>query len=152
MFVILSAAGAWYFFKSSENEEPAETMVEVGGAKYVTVKIGDTQLEVEIAQTNSEKARGLSGRERLAEESGMLFVFDKPAMYLFWMKNMLFSIDIIWIGKDKKIVDITHGAEPEEGEDQLFLSKGPSQYILEVNNGWAETNGIQIGDRVEFEL
>src|SRR3989304_6446445 len=68
------------------------------------VVIAGTTINVEIAQTEAEREQGLSGHKPLADDEGMLFIFDKPGYHGFWMKDMLFSIDIIWISADKKIV------------------------------------------------
>lgn len=95
--------------------------------------------------------RGLSGREKLPENSGMLFVFDKPDYHSFWMKDMKFAIDIIWIDENKKIVDITYNTAPET-YPATFRSNVPVQYVLEVNAGWAEQSAMNINDVISFEL
>lgn len=69
-------------------------------------------VKIEIAKTKEDRIRGLSGKKQLDVDSGMLFIFDKPNIYKFWMKDMNFPIDIIWIDKDFIIKDITHGATP----------------------------------------
>src|SRR4026208_1251957 len=73
-----------------------------------TVTINGHTLNIEIAQTQIEREKGLSGRDTLPENSGMLFVFDKPDYYAFWMKDMKFPLDFIWI-RDQKVVQITEG-------------------------------------------
>ncbi|MDX1536041.1 MAG: DUF192 domain-containing protein, partial [Candidatus Spechtbacterales bacterium] len=77
------------------------------------LEIADTEITVELAEKPEDKAKGLSGRSSLAEEHGMLFVFNRPGTYSFWMKEMNFPIDIIWIGEDMRVVDITKNAKPE---------------------------------------
>jgi len=106
-------------------------------------------VEIELAQTPRERERGLSQREKLAENQGMLFVFDKPDLHSFWTKEMEFPIDIIWIGENRNIVDIARNATPESFP-QTFLPKSPALYVLEVNADWTTKNNIMIGASVSF--
>lgn len=122
-------------------------------AKEETIKerleIGRISLEVEVADTSEERARGLSGRENLSENQGMLFIFESADYHSFWMKDMIFAIDIIWIGEDKKIVDITKNAK-QESYPASFRPKSPAKYVLEVNAGFSDRHKIKIGDLVLF--
>ena len=119
------------------------------GGQILTIR--DIELAIAVAATAEQRARGLSNREKLAENQGMLFVFEKPDYYPFWMKDMLFAIDIIWIDEHKKIVDVTYNATPES-YPQTFKPRVPVQYVLEVNAGWAETAAISIGEFVEVSM
>lgn len=114
-----------------------------------TIQIGEANLKVETALTEAERARGLSGRESLREDQGLLFVYDEPGIYSFWMKDMNFAIDIIWIDENKKIIDITHDARPES-YPSTFIPQSPAQYVLEVNSGWAERHGVEVGDTMNL--
>lgn len=114
-----------------------------------TVKINNIIINIELAQTLNEKTQGLSNRDFLDKNEGMLFVYDVPDFYSFWMKDMKFPIDIIWIDKDHKIVDLHKNVLPES-YPQRFQPKNPAQYILEVNAGFCEKHNIQIGDFVDF--
>jgi len=118
-------------------------------ANIKEVEIAKTSIKVDLALTPEEQMQGLSGRSALREDEGMLFVFDNPGKYLFWMKNMNFSIDIIWIGEDLHIVYIKKDAKPE-----LYLETyGPdkdAKYVLEVNAGFSEKNNLKEGDMVDF--
>lgn len=113
------------------------------------VKINNVSIEVELAKTPEQQARGLSGRTSLNENQGMLFLYDEPGTYSFWMKDMNFPIDIIWIGNDEKIVDISKDVPPESFL-KTFQPQKPVQYVLEVNAGFADKNNIAIGDAVEL--
>lgn len=118
------------------------------------VLIGDTKIFIEIAETSEDKARGLSGRKRLGEHEGMLFVFDNDTLPTFWMKDMLIPLDIIWIN-DGKIVDIHENVlEPEEGTSDaqlpLYRPETAVDYVLEVNAGFVQKRGIEVGDVVDF--
>lgn len=113
------------------------------------VFINGARIEVEIAESLSERTRGLSGREALGQNEGMFFVFDEPGYYSFWMKDMKFPIDIIWIANDKKIIDITKNAAPKS-YPSVFKPAGLAQYVLEVNAGFADKREIKIGDSIGF--
>lgn len=113
--------------------------------------INNIELTVEIAEKPEDKATGLSGRERLGEDHGMLFVFTRPDIYSFWMKDMKFPIDIIWIGDGKQIVDIHESVSPETYPES-FRPKAPAQYVLEVEAGFIEEHGIKEGAVVGFDL
>lgn len=132
--VVLVLAGAFFVF--SAHNQPQ---------KPASIKIGEHELVVEIADEAAEQVRGLSGRETLAEGRGMLFVYDKPAVRSFWMKDMQFSIDIMWIGENKKVVGIEHAVSPNT-YPQTFSPPVPVQYVLEVPAGWAEKNNIRKED------
>lgn len=117
------------------------------------VNIAGRTLSVDFAETNDEQTTGLSNRESLEDNQGMLFLFNVPDFPVFWMKDMNFPIDIIWI-KGDEIVDISAGAQPEPGvpENNLktYTPKKPADRVLEVQAGWASRNDLKIGDRIEI--
>lgn len=123
------------------------------GANTSTVKaaINDHTFTVEIAKSSDEQQLGLSGRESLAPDHGMLFLFEKPGTYSFWMKNMNFPIDIIFI-KEDKVVSVIHNATPagENQNPQLYSPEGPIDTALEINAGLAEKYKIKKGDTVKL--
>lgn len=114
-----------------------------------TVVIGQTSVIVDIARTNAQIEKGLSGRLSLPAQSGLLFLFSKPDIYQFWMPDMNFPIDIIWIN-DNKIVDISSNVPNTFNPEApiFYKSKQPIQYVLEVNAGFTENKHIKIGDAV----
>ena len=111
--------------------------------------ISDVLITVEISNTQEKRMRGLSGREYLPKKTGMLFVFDKIERHGIWMKDMNFSIDIIWINENDEIIYIIENAQPESYPD-VFLPLTPSKYVLEVNAGFVKENKIKMGDKVVF--
>lgn len=117
------------------------------------VVIDNKTIHVEIAKTESDREKGLGGRAGLAVDGGMLFVFDsKGVSPTFWMKDMEIPLDIIWI-KDGKIVKIDKNvaAPPPGTADKALTVYSPGQpidYVLEVNGGYADGNGIKVGDSV----
>lgn len=114
-----------------------------------TLRIGDAVIVLEIADSQTERVQGLSGRETLDPSTGLLFVFEKPEKIGIWMKDMLFPIDIIWINEQKKIIDIKTNVTPDS-YPQAFFPKEKSLYVLEVNAGFVEKNAVRIGDAVMF--
>jgi len=111
------------------------------------VHIGEHAFYVEVADTAEARTRGLSGREMLSSQHGMLFIFDDVQRHAFWMKDMNFPIDIIWIDERWRVVDITYGARPD-AFPEIFSPRVPVRYVLEVNAG--EARDIKIGDDVTF--
>lgn len=126
-----------------------------GKTKTKKVLVAGRPLIVEVADTPQKREQGLSGREKMCSDCGMLFVFDQPGIYPFWMKEMYFDIDILWI-IDDKVADITFGAKVPPKEEFsapkiIYQSKSPINSVLEVNAGWVEKNGIEVGDVVKFD-
>lgn len=116
-----------------------------------TVVINSHKINIEIATTSQEKARGLCCRDSLPENSGMLFVYDTPGLYSFWMKDTQVPLDMYWINEDKKIVHIEHNVSPDSYPRQ-YVSENPAKYILETNAGYARRHGISVGNKVEINL
>ncbi len=120
-----------------------------GPSDISVVTIAGQDIKVDTVTTPESRAQGLSGRGVLAEDEGMLFVFEKPGQYNFWMKDMNFAIDMIWIGEDMRVIYIKKDARPED-----FLSTfGPdkdAKYVLEVNSGFSDKYNLVAGDLVEF--
>ncbi len=122
-----------------------------GRLKHGTVAVNGVKIEVEVADTFLAREKGLSGREKLEENKGMLFVFEIKDFHSFWMKEMKFPIDIIWISNDR-IVDIAHNVPTVAGEFlKTYKPKEPVNFVLEVNAGFSERHGLKAGDRVEIE-
>ena len=142
---------------STTSPIPASTSVTDSTPSIVgpLVNVGDTVFQVELALTADQQVQGLSGREVLAPGTGMLFVYERESRYTFWMKEMRFPLDMVWIGADCKVVDVTLDApppEPGQSLDQLprFSPITPAQFVLEINAGVSAASGIESGDPVEF--
>ena len=115
-----------------------------------TVRVAGETIRVDIADSPEERERGLSGKEGLAENEGMLFEFEEEARYGFWMKDMLFSIDIIWLSNEGRIVDMLENAAPESYPKYSFLPNVAARYVLELPAGYAKAYNVKIGDWVEL--
>ena len=110
------------------------------GARYA--------LDVEVADTNESRERGLMYRRHMADDAGMIFLFDTEREQTFWMKNTFIALDMIFIGANNRIVGIVPEATPET--ESVRTVGVPSRYVLEVNGGWAALKGVRTGDRVEL--
>jgi uncharacterized membrane protein (UPF0127 family) len=109
------------------------------------VKISGKTYFVEVAQTSVERQKGLSGHMPLLENSGMLFVFDRPDDYGFWMKDMFFPLDIIWISNDYRVVHLEKNISPDT-YPTVYYAGVPVLYVLEISAGQIDKNNIKIGD------
>ena len=116
-----------------------------------TLKIQSTEVhtfKIEIADTDAERNRGLMYREHLADDAGMLFLFQDYAPRRFWMRNTLIPLDIIFIDENGTINDIIHLAQPHD--ENLRMSNAPAKAALEINGGLSLQKSIEIGDTVIF--
>ena len=108
-------------------------------------------VNTEVVSKQPEMGRGLSGRSALAPGKGMLFKFEDEDLHRFWMKDMKFNLDIIWMDKQGKVVFIAPDLQP--CTPQACPSYGPPQkdlYVLEVNASFCKTNGIKPGSKATY--
>lgn len=124
------------------------------GYQQVNVTVNGLVLAADISATNEQRTQGLSVKDRLVENEAMLFVFGNEAEHTFWMKDMKFPIDIIWIDSDKTVVHIEHNLQPCSFGVlcPTYKPNDDSLYVLETVGGFAEKYGIVKGTQVEFEL
>lgn len=113
------------------------------------VKIGNQEVAAEVADTGYKKQLGLSGRKSLAAGRGMLFIYDSPETPGFWMKEMNFNIDIIWLYR-QRIVDITPNVS-RDNQEIIYYPKELVTAVLEVPANFASGAEIAVGDTVEFK-
>ena len=121
-----------------------------------TAILHDQTFSLTVAATDKEKQIGLSKKESLEKNEGMLFLFDSPQYYSFWMKEMEFALDILWI-RDGVVVDITRNI-PVPGQDvslselKRYSADEPFDMVLELNAGYADAHNIEEGDAVNVIL
>lgn len=113
------------------------------------VLIDGVAVRVDLAETPAQQERGLSGRAGLASDEGMLFVFPRDGQYQFWMKDMKFSIDIIWLDSNGRVVYVVPNLAPSTYPNG-YGSTQPSRYVLEVKAGFAAEHGVKVGDTAAF--
>jgi len=113
----------------------------------IPIYLDDKEIWVEIVRTPEERARGLMGRKHLAEDEGMLFIFEKEDYHSFWMKDTLLPLSIAFIDRGGKILKI---ADMEPLTLDSHPPPKPILYALEMKRGWFLTNGVQVGDILKF--
>lgn len=122
-------------------------------SKPATATLNGHTFKLELAKTLEQKQKGLSGRKSLNKGSAMLFVFDQKGYYSFWMKDMQFPIDILFIDNGKIITEYKYVMPPALGKEpaRIYQSKKPASKVLEVSSGLSEKYNIKEGDSVEFK-
>lgn len=111
----------------------------------VPAVIGETALVVFVADTQSKRDKGLSGRKKLGLFEGMYFIFHKDGRYGIWMKDMKFPIDIIWLDRNHEVVHIEKNISPETFP-KVFTPSKPARYVLEVKSGFSDRHFLKKGD------
>ncbi len=117
--------------------------------------VGKDLVWVKIARTDQERKQGLSGVEKLAENEGMLFILPEKQIPNFWMKEMNFALDFVWIANNK-VVDISENVPapaPNSSSDKIarVQPKMPVDMVLEINTGWVKKHKVKIGGELLFE-
>ena len=116
-----------------------------------TVLLKDVPLKVLVAKNVYQQEKGLGGRESLAPYDGMIFQFDFPSRYGFVMRDMEFSIDIVWLNSGV-VVDIAPNVQLEPGVKEAdfrrYIPRAEANLVIELQAGWAQAHGLQIGDRL----
>ena len=107
-------------------------------------------LKVQVADDANETRIGLMYRTEMPEHHGMLFVFDKPSVQSFWMKDTLIPLDLLFIGEEGRIMHIHANAAPRDLTG--ISSRFPVREVLEINGGMAEKWGVQVGDRITLAV
>ncbi|MEJ0021215.1 MAG: DUF192 domain-containing protein [Candidatus Doudnabacteria bacterium] len=136
------------FLAAGCTQKAPETKISFGTG---SVTINGHKLNVQIAETPQAQEKGLGGRNSLAENDAMLFVFPEVGRMGFWMKDTLIPLDFIWI-REGKIVEITPNVPTEPNvPDASLRTYAPEESIdstIEVNAGWTAKNNIKVGDEV----
>ncbi len=119
-----------------------------GSLDFVRMGEAFLTLDIEIADTDSLRERGMMQRTSFPPKSGMLFVFERQELRQFWMGNTPLSLDLLFISNDSTIVDIAKQAKPYS--DEPIVGRQPAQFVLEVSGGFVDTRGIVEGDQVHW--
>ncbi len=119
-----------------------------------TIATPNGNIVVQIADTLDKQTQGLSDRTSLSQGSGMLFVFSAAAPQYMWMKDMNFSLDMVWLDQNKKVTYIATDVTPETyktNPPEIFSSPTPALYVIELPNGDASRLNIALGSLLSFE-
>ncbi len=143
LIVCLIIAAVFLYQRHLAAQSEKSLLISVGAKAVYRVEVRDTILG---------RAQGLSGRPELAQDAAMLFIFDQPTAQSFWMKDMQFPLDILWIRNFEVIGYEEHIPHPaaNNGEIARMYSREPADMVLEINAGEIARTGIKIGDRVEL--
>ncbi len=115
------------------------------------LKLNNDKISLIIADTEEERDKGLGDRESMPDNTAMLFVFDVSDTYAFWMKDMKFPIDIVWLDENKRVVHIVESAMPESYPEN-FIPPDNSLYVIELNAGLVSKYGIKVGNILNFKF
>lgn len=144
----------------SEHENPQQEPVVNGtgpssnGYRQTVITVNGLELAADIAETNDQRTLGLAVKDTLNENEAMLFVFSTERAHSFWMKNMKFPIDIIWLDADKEVVHIENSLVPclPDSSCQTYEPNADSLYVLETVAGFAQKYNVTEGTLVGFDL
>lgn len=136
---------------------PTTLLTEGEARDRATVRVVDENgtvlatVEARIADTPTERYRGLSDAEDLPAGEGMLFVFPQADERAFVMREMDFALDIVFVGADRRVNSIRSAPAPPPNASDLRRYRGRAKWVLEVPRGWAARHGVEPGDRVRIE-
>lgn len=150
--VILIVTIMLFLFANNEKVQLGDGVITAHVEEKAPVFIlegGKVPFEVSIADSEEERGQGLSGVKALAQNEGKLFVFDTPGMYGFWMKDMNFPIDIVWIDETMTIVGISENISPQS-YPAVFYPPQQSKYVLEINSGESVRNSLNRGTKLKL--
>lgn len=116
---------------------------------YTPVTLGNKTFRGQVADTDESRMKGLSGRPSLAADEALLFVFPQASAWGIWMKDMLFSIDIVWADAEKRIVTVKENVSPETFPEAFYPSE-PALYVVELPAGSVAKHGIRVGGKIIF--
>ncbi|UVK36773.1 DUF192 domain-containing protein [Mesorhizobium sp. AR10] len=141
---IIIAAGAYFYSQEPTSADSRTMILPVDPTPLVAVtKSGERSFSIEVADTPAERESGLMFREDMADDHGMLFVFESEREVTFWMKNTPMPLDLIFVGQDGKIRAIKQG----EPQSEAIISPGePVRFVLELKAGTAAKAGVEDGD------
>jgi uncharacterized protein len=115
----------------------------------IAIKAPKGTIRAIVASTSPARERGLSGTPSMPKDSGMLFVFPTAGVYGFWMKDMAFAIDMVWIDADKNVSGVALGVSPET-YPEIFYPTTDVRYVLELNARASLDYGIATGTKLVF--
>jgi uncharacterized membrane protein (UPF0127 family) len=164
---IIATVTAVYFYPfipsflgvSEVNNNPQELVMGLAspnssgaGYRQINVTINGIELVADVAETNEQRTKGLSVKDALTEKEAMVFVFDTAQEHSFWMKDMKFPIDIIWLDRNKIVVHVEHNLQPcsFDGFCQTYKPDKDALYVIETVAGFAKNHNIVEGTRFDF--
>lgn len=122
--------------------------------KHAYARVGRLGIDLEIADDSYKRAKGLMYRKKMQKNKGMLFMFSSERRYSFWMLNMRFSIDLIWLDRSMHVVDITKEAMPAHSifGSRSYSPSTPAMYVIEARSGFAASSRIKPGNKIRINF
>ncbi len=117
--------------------------------KQTVLNLPNKEISLIVVSTSETRTKGLGNLETLSQDSAMLFTFDEPDRYGIWMKDMKFSIDILWLDEKGKIIYIENDISPNT-YPKVFTPIEKSSYVLEANAGFVKKNNLIVGKVLNF--
>lgn len=121
-------------------------------SNFVDIEIGGTVIRAEIVDTIPTRIQGLMFRDTLPENQGMLFVFESEGKHWFWMRNMKFPIDIIWLDMNNRVVDIVKNAEPCHLTCPRYTPQENAKFVLEIRANLTDQLSVEKGSLINFKI
>lgn len=153
-FVLILSSIFLYGYQCGWNKVCGAGAVEKAVRNEKEIVLPHGKVYAEVVDTPQSRAKGLSGRTNLKDDEGMLFVFEKSGRYGFWMKDMLFPIDIVWINESGTVVYVVHNVSPEtytkQNPPKTFINQADAKYVLELAANQAEKYGLYLGTKVKI--
>lgn len=149
-FIVMFVLGIFFFRQDNHSQQNKAIQT----SNRPTASINGHVFLIELAKTEAERERGLSYRPSLPQDQGMLFLFESPGKYSFWMKDMHFALDMIYI-KGDTVMQIFENVPPPDSSKQILPIYTPQSNVdkvLEINAGLSQKYGIKIGDRIDLKL
>jgi uncharacterized protein len=147
----IAATFVVYFATNKQVQTTSDVVSQETGMPLQAIQVRAPQgiVNAMIADTDRTREHGLSDRESLATDAGLLFIFPNVSTSGFWMKDMHFALDIVWINEQKQVIGIDANISPDTYPD-VFMPPAPIKYVLELNAGKAADFDIEKGVQLVF--
>lgn len=149
LLVIFLCFFVLYLYKCNSTKVCQPIFLENIVRRNVEITFPNGKINAMVVDTKESREEGLSGRSGLSDGKGMLFDFGISGQFGFWMKDMLFPIDMIWINSNGIIVDIVENALPED-YPKTYINKAPASYVLEIGANKSREYGLFLGSKLNI--
>jgi len=156
LFLVIGFTFALLIFNNKIITEDVASNDNLRSLSKTYAKIGESNYELYVVDTFKDMQKGLARFDRIEKDQGMLFIFETPGRYSFFMKDMKFDIDIIFLNETAKVISIFENVKKDSyrtpNDYESYKPNEPAKYVIELNAGEIMKNRIKIGDRVNFSI
>jgi len=151
LLALISVLGIGYLFQPENALDQPTTDTKSESVDFLPFNVpgSENEYSLEVALSPEAQRTGLSYRESLADNTGMLFIFNELDNHGIWMKDMNFNLDILWVDENKQIVYLKQAVTPESFPD-IFTPNKPAKYVIEMSSGFISNENLQVGDKLVF--